>query len=92
MSLNIKNPRTTALVRELAERTGTSQTQAIEVAVLERLAALDADAAHSSGAQDTKLRAAAALLKRIRDDVDEDTFRALRSAEAELYDEAGLPR
>ena len=33
MSLNIKNERTHALVRELAERTGQSQTSAVEEAV-----------------------------------------------------------
>lgn len=92
MSLNIKNPRTTALVRELAERTGTSQTQAVEAAVLERLAALDAHTANGTGAKDAKLRAAAALLNRIRDDLPEDARNALRSAEADLYDEAGLAR
>lgn len=37
MSLNIKNPETHELVRELAERTGESMTQAITVAVRERL-------------------------------------------------------
>jgi antitoxin VapB len=92
MSLNIKNPRTTALVRKLAERTGTSQTQAVEAAVIERLAALDADHANDSGTKETKLRTASALLNRIRDDLSEDTRNELRSAESELYDEAGLPR
>lgn len=92
MSLNIKNPRTTALVRELAERTGTSQTQAVEAAVIERLAALDADHASGSATKEAKLRTASALLSRIRDDLSEDTRNELRSAESELYDETGLPR
>lgn len=37
MSLNIKNERTHALVRELAELTGMSQTSAVEDAVRRRL-------------------------------------------------------
>jgi len=37
MSLNIKNERTVALVRELAAPTGESQTSAVEEAVRERL-------------------------------------------------------
>ena len=38
MSLNIKNERTHALVRELAELTGLSQTSAVEDAVRDELA------------------------------------------------------
>lgn len=96
MSLNIKNPRTTSLVRTLAERTGMSQTKAVEVAVLERLASLDREAATEAGmeADGTRERreAAAALLRRIRGGLNEDDRRALRGAEAELYDGTGLPR
>ena len=46
MSLNIKNARTVALVRELAERTGASQTSAIEQAVQRQLEELDARDGH----------------------------------------------
>lgn len=42
MALNIKNPRTEALVKELAARTGESQTAAITEAVKERLRRLQA--------------------------------------------------
>lgn len=42
MSLNIKNTETTRLIRELAEMTGESMTDAITVAVQERLARLRA--------------------------------------------------
>lgn len=41
MSLNIKSQRTVALVRELAARTGTNQTAAVEDAVARRLSELD---------------------------------------------------
>lgn len=37
MSLNIKNPETNRLARELARRTGESVTQAVTVALQERL-------------------------------------------------------
>ncbi len=37
MSLNIKDPQTDRLVRELAQSTGETITQAVEVAVSERL-------------------------------------------------------
>jgi antitoxin VapB len=43
MSLNIKNERTHALVRELATLTGVSQTEAVEEAVKARLAELSAE-------------------------------------------------
>jgi len=41
MSLNVKNEQTVALVRELARRTGLSQTGSVEEAVRARLAELD---------------------------------------------------
>jgi antitoxin VapB len=37
MSLNIKNPETTRLIRELAQTTGESLTEAVTTAVRERL-------------------------------------------------------
>jgi antitoxin VapB len=37
MSLNIKNPKTTKLARELADLTGESVTEAVTIAVEERL-------------------------------------------------------
>jgi antitoxin VapB len=37
MSLNVKNPEATRLIRELADATGESMTQALTVAVRERL-------------------------------------------------------
>ncbi len=43
MSLNIKNERTHALVRQLATLRGVSQTEAVEEAVRRRLAELNAE-------------------------------------------------
>ena len=37
MGVNIKNPETERLIRELAELTGESQTQAVRSAVIERI-------------------------------------------------------
>lgn len=94
--MNIKNPRTTSLVRTLAERTGVSQTKAVEVAVLQRLASLDrevaTEAAREADGAGARREAAAALLRRIRDGLSDDDQRALRAAEAELYADTGLPR
>jgi antitoxin VapB len=44
MGVNIKNPETERLIRQLAERTGEGQTEAVGTAVRERLARLDAAA------------------------------------------------
>lgn len=54
MALNIKDPATDALARELAARTGESITEAIRVAMTERLTRLrrqDSAAAHVSDLQ-----------------------------------------
>ena len=44
MTLNIKNPETTRLIRELAQATGESLTQALTTAVRERLGRVRAQA------------------------------------------------
>ena len=44
MGLNIKNPETERLIRELARKTGKGQTEAVTAAVREALERLDADA------------------------------------------------
>lgn len=83
MSLNIKNERTHALVRELAEVTGLSQTSAVEQAVERWLHELKRDerAAH-----------ARALLEQIWANVTDEDREATRRAMDEMYDENGLPR
>jgi antitoxin VapB len=43
MGINIKNPETTRLIRELAELTGEGQTEAVTTAVKERLERLAAE-------------------------------------------------
>jgi hypothetical protein len=41
MGINIKNPETEQLIRELAEKTGKGQTEAVTIAVREALGRLD---------------------------------------------------
>ncbi|WP_269305685.1 type II toxin-antitoxin system VapB family antitoxin [Aeromicrobium sp. HA] len=78
MALNIKNERVHALAREVAQRTGRTQTSAIEFA-LERLLANLGDSS-------------AAIARRQRiEHVQDLAVNADLDAE-DLYDEAGLPR
>lgn len=84
MSLNIKNERTHALVRELATLQGVSQTEAVEGAVRARLNALTAEAS------------ATARLERIMA-ISRETGVLVRDSGGPLttnglYDELGLPR
>lgn len=87
MSLNIKNEHTHLLVRELAERTGLSQTRAVETAVRRMLDDLahdhDSDAARRSHAFDSaisRLRALPTIGPSFNEITDE------------MYDDLGLPR
>ncbi len=83
MSLNIKNERTHALVRELAEATGLSQTSAVEQAVERWLHELR---------RDERAAQAHALLEEIWATVTDDDRAAVRRELDEMYDENGLPR
>ena len=85
MGLNIKNPRVHELAREVARRTGSTQTSAIEDALQRRLDALEME---EGGARRRRLL-------RLMDEIeaetsDEDRAATHRVAEA-LYDEHGLP-
>ncbi|MDQ3416878.1 MAG: type II toxin-antitoxin system VapB family antitoxin [Actinomycetota bacterium] len=87
MAFNIKNDETQRLARELAEVTGENITQAITVAVSERLDRVRADA----GVQHQRT---AARLRRIGADAASRWIEPLRSSDHGdlLYDEKGLPR
>ncbi|WP_084102774.1 type II toxin-antitoxin system VapB family antitoxin [Demequina sp. NBRC 110051] len=88
MALNIKNERTVALVRELADKTGQSQTSAIESAVqaeLGRIAAED----HERRARERYDRAMA-IVEEIHASMTDEDRAAIRQAEHDLYDEDGL--
>ncbi len=90
MSLNIKNARTHAMVRELARRTGTSQTGAVERAVARMLAELGPDADDPALAH--RLQAARSVVQAYRADLSAEDRRRIQTVDADLYDEAGLPR
>ncbi len=90
MSLNIKNERTHALVRELAQRTGRSQTSAVEEAVRRHLADIGVDV--EAEARADRLRAARSVVVSYRADVTEEDAARILNADHDLYDEVGLDR
>jgi len=90
VSLNIKNETVHGLVRELAARTGVSQTSAVEDAVRRRLAELDASGPDPEVERD--LEAIAEAARAIRASVSEEDLEWIRHADEWLYDENGLPK
>jgi len=82
MALNIKNAETYRLVRELADSTGESLTEAVTVAVRERLERVRSI--------DTEIEDILELVDRIRERVPSDFFDV--DVDDLLYDEDGLPR
>lgn len=83
MSLNIKNERTHALVRELAKATGLSQTSAVEQAVERWLEEIRR--------QQSRREAHRALLDDYLAHLTDEGRDAMQRAMDELYDENGLP-
>ena len=87
MSLNIKNERTHALVRELATLSGMSQTDAVTDAVERRLGELSAAPRDD---HDTRLARVLDLAREIRESFGPG---GIPDIDAELYDPAtGLPQ
>lgn len=78
MALNIKNERVHALAREVAQRTGRSQTSAIELALEKLLADLEDPSSD--------------LARRRRIEHVQDLAAGADLNAEDLYDEAGLPR
>ncbi|USQ75676.1 type II toxin-antitoxin system VapB family antitoxin [Ornithinimicrobium cryptoxanthini] len=91
MSLNIKNPTTHRLVRELAAATGQSQTAAVEDAVRRRLREVQSESGPTVEHRDRHARARR-IAEAFREDLSEDELRRIRHSEDWLYDEHGLPR
>lgn len=84
MALNIKNPETYRLVQALAEETGETLTEAVTVAVRERLASL-----RRKHRRAEVMRSVQDIQEFVKGLPDQDP----RSAEEILgYDEFGLPR
>lgn len=86
-SLNIKNPETCRLIKALAEATGESMTEAVTIAVRERLARTQSVRDVEVQARIARMTEVAAEMRRLAPPGywDQD-FDAL------LYDEDGLPR
>ena len=85
MILNIKNEQTVALVRDLARRTGLSQTGAVEDAVRARLAQLAGDES-----RDTRRSTVNELLSELDRSVTARQRQRIRTEETHLYDGDGL--
>jgi antitoxin VapB len=93
VSLNIKNERTHALVRELAERTGLSQTSAVEEAVVRYLRELTASDIDRAEEERVAARRARVDLVRAQIEATVHLPRDFRQkADEALYDENGLFR
>lgn len=101
MSLNIKNERTHALVRELAALTGMSQTSAVEDAVRRRLHELQGETGPARRRPAPKyppdeVRRRIAAARRIAEEFVAETTpeqrEAMRNHADWLYDDMGLPR
>ena len=86
-TLNLKHPDVHRLVRELADETGESLTDAVLESVRERL-----DRVRSRREQDVavRLERMLALARAMRERAPAGYFD--RDLDADLYDEAGLPR
>jgi len=83
--LNIKDPRTTALVNELAAMTGRSKTEAVRLAVEAELAR---ERATRDDAFEQMMQEVRSIQARVRDKIPFDNY----LTEEALYDENGLPR
>ncbi|QVI26778.1 type II toxin-antitoxin system VapB family antitoxin [Mycolicibacterium neoaurum] len=86
MSLNIKNARTVELVRELARRTGLSQTGAVEEAVRAKLA--EVQAGEGREARRTRIDV---LLEELDQSVTAEQKKQIRDDERHMYDDRGVP-
>ena len=87
MSLNIKNEQTHALVRQLAQRTGMSQTRAVEEAVRRMLSEIEHDASAERAHRERSFDTAIARLRALP-----TTGPSFAEINDKLYDENGLPR
>ncbi len=85
MSLNIKNPETHALAAQLARRLKLSMTEAVTVALKDKLAATEPDVAVEQRLA-RLLKMANAIAERLTPE--QKAF----DIDAELYDERGLPK
>ncbi len=95
MGLNIKNSAVEAAIRQLAEHTGESLTEAVANAVREKLARVEEEAARNAPAKTVE-----EFLERIKPLQDEvadyrrrhGITQSMREMMDDLYDEHGLPK
>ena len=93
MSLNIKNERTHALVRELAEATGMSQTSAVEDAVRRRLDEIRGGSGARDEADVARRRAALErIVAEVRAETTPEQREAMQNHGDWIYVEMGLPK
>lgn len=92
MGLNIKNERTHALVRQLAELTGQSQTSAVEDAVRHRIEQVEAERRAVAGDLDLARQQIDQILVAYRAELTEADRERMRTADTWLYTDEGLPR
>ena len=94
--LNIKDPETSKLVRELAELTGESQTEAVRKAVAHRLAQEKAERAENASCrtleQQRAFKRTWAKIQRIQKQIKKRRLAENMLTDADLYDEHGLPK
>jgi antitoxin VapB len=90
VSLNIKNEGVHALVRELAERTGVSQTSAVEDAVRRRLDELNRPDEAARARRDVER--VMQLVREFNEGLSDEDREHMRNADDWLYDEFGLPK
>lgn len=94
--LNIKDAETTAMVRELAELTGETQTEVVRKSVKERLEKKKADLDRESGIEKRRREMdyenTLAEIRKIQAEVREHMKPGDFLTEDDLYDEWGLPK
>jgi len=86
MALTIKNPETIALTRELARRTGQTQTAALTEAVRQALSVATQES------MEAKERRVNAILQKLWSNQPAGEADRIRQNMEALYDEQGLPR
>ena len=96
LQLNIKDAEATRLVRELAELTGETQTEAVRKALRERLererAERQSDAAKSGARKRRDVEKALAEIRKIQEDIRRQGLIENMLTDDDLYDERGLPK
>jgi antitoxin VapB len=86
MALNLKNPETERLAKQLAHSTGETITRAVTVAIKERLERANSRSRKAKGQLDRMIEIVNRTSSRIRD------RRPSKELFDELYDDSGMPR